>query len=427
MDRTPAQTRNTEPLVKFIGVEKSYDGHALAVRDLTLDVAQGEFLTLLGPSGSGKTTTLNMLAGFERPTRGEILLGGRPVDRLPPYERNIGMVFQNYALFPHMTVGENVAFPLSVRRMPRATIAERVSARSSAATRGPRSLLQKALGGNPKTFIIAASIALGGPVYYFLTTLVPLNLILLISIVHHKSMERRLAAAISAAEARLEERLDLLRPPIPGQLPRRSERAAPRPRRERGLTQQPVERARRPPGIARRHQQRILAVREQFRGVGRGRREDRPAGGEIGEELQRQHAIAELLERRPRRRDQQRVGGVRARRAASAGACHGTIRTLARPAASASIGPSPSDPTSTNSTSGPQVGQREELVEPLLRVHPPGIERDRPILRAARASALAVARRRHRQRIGAVMGDQDLLLGHAGAAIGAGRIMRNGG
>ena len=111
---------------KFIGVEKSYDGHSLAVRDLTLDVGQGEFLTLLGPSGSGKTTTLNMLAGFERPTRGEILLAGRPVDRLPPYERNIGMVFQNYALFPHMTVGENVAFPLSVRARARAEIAERV-------------------------------------------------------------------------------------------------------------------------------------------------------------------------------------------------------------------------------------------------------------------------------------------------------------
>ena len=126
MDDTPAQIKHTEPLVKFIGVEKSYDGHTLAVRGLTLDVAQGEFLTLLGPSGSGKTTTLNMLAGFERPTRGEILLGGRPVDRLPPYERNIGMVFQNYALFPHMTVGENVAFPLSVRRIPRAKIAERV-------------------------------------------------------------------------------------------------------------------------------------------------------------------------------------------------------------------------------------------------------------------------------------------------------------
>jgi putative spermidine/putrescine transport system ATP-binding protein len=126
LEGTRAQINNTEPLVKFIGVDKSYDGRTLAVRGLTLDVRQGEFLTLLGPSGSGKTTTLNMLAGFERPTRGEILLAGRPVDRLPPYERNIGMVFQNYALFPHMTVGENVAFPLSVRRVPRAEIAERV-------------------------------------------------------------------------------------------------------------------------------------------------------------------------------------------------------------------------------------------------------------------------------------------------------------
>jgi putative spermidine/putrescine transport system ATP-binding protein len=126
LDVTPAHIRNTEPLVKFLDVEKSYDGRTLAVRDLTLEVARAEFLTLLGPSGSGKTTTLNMLAGFERPTRGEILLGGRPVDRLPPYERNIGMVFQNYALFPHMTVGENVAFPLSVRRIRRAEIAERV-------------------------------------------------------------------------------------------------------------------------------------------------------------------------------------------------------------------------------------------------------------------------------------------------------------
>src|SRR5215472_12029475 len=126
LDLTPAHIRNSESLVKFISVDKSYDGHTLAVRDLTLDVAQGEFLTLLGPSGSGKTTTLNMLAGFERPTRGEILLGGRPVDRLPPYERNIGMVFQNYALFPHMSVAENVAFPLSVRRIARAEVGERV-------------------------------------------------------------------------------------------------------------------------------------------------------------------------------------------------------------------------------------------------------------------------------------------------------------
>lgn len=126
LDGTPPQIKNTEPLVKFIGVEKSYDGRTYAVRGLTLDVGQGEFLTLLGPSGSGKTTTLNMLAGFERPTSGEILLAGRLVDRLPPYERNIGMVFQNYALFPHMTVGENVAFPLTVRHTPRAEITARV-------------------------------------------------------------------------------------------------------------------------------------------------------------------------------------------------------------------------------------------------------------------------------------------------------------
>ena len=126
-----AQMRDTldddaRPLVRFVGVQKSYDGHTLAVRDLSLDVMRGEFLTLLGPSGSGKTTTLNMLAGFERPTRGEILLAGRPVDRLPPYQRDIGMVFQNYALFPHMTVAENVAFPLSVRRVSRTEAKERV-------------------------------------------------------------------------------------------------------------------------------------------------------------------------------------------------------------------------------------------------------------------------------------------------------------
>ncbi len=126
MDDAPSQTESKDALVKLIGVEKSYDGRTLAVRNLTLHVAQGEFLTLLGPSGSGKTTTLNRLAGFERPTRGEILLAGRPVDRLPPYQRNIGMVFQNYALFPHMTVAENVAIPLSVRRLGRAEIVERV-------------------------------------------------------------------------------------------------------------------------------------------------------------------------------------------------------------------------------------------------------------------------------------------------------------
>src|SRR5215472_6280110 len=112
--------------VEFAGVEKSYDGRTLAVKRLDLSIARGEFLTFLGPSGSGKTTTLNMLAGFERPTRGTITLDGRSADALPPYERNIGMVFQSYALFPHMSVTENVAFPLSVRKCPKDEIKTRV-------------------------------------------------------------------------------------------------------------------------------------------------------------------------------------------------------------------------------------------------------------------------------------------------------------
>jgi putative spermidine/putrescine transport system ATP-binding protein len=107
------------PLVKFAGVRKSYDGETLVVRDLDLDIRRGEFLTLLGPSGSGKTTTLMMLAGFESPTEGEISLAGIPITRTPPHKRNFGMVFQNYALFPHMTVEQNVAYPLTVRGVPR--------------------------------------------------------------------------------------------------------------------------------------------------------------------------------------------------------------------------------------------------------------------------------------------------------------------
>src|SRR5688572_30152731 len=115
-----------EPFIAFEGVRKSYDGKNYVVRGLDLSVAKGEFLTLLGPSGSGKTTTLMMLAGFEAPTHGIITLAGHRIDSVPPHRRNIGVVFQNYALFPHMTVGENVAFPLKMRRLGRAQTAERV-------------------------------------------------------------------------------------------------------------------------------------------------------------------------------------------------------------------------------------------------------------------------------------------------------------
>jgi putative spermidine/putrescine transport system ATP-binding protein len=103
--------------VVFDHVQKSYDGVSLVVKDLNLSIGKGEFLTMLGPSGSGKTTCLMMLAGFETATNGEILLEGRPINQVPPHKRGIGMVFQNYALFPHMTVGENLSFPLEVRGM----------------------------------------------------------------------------------------------------------------------------------------------------------------------------------------------------------------------------------------------------------------------------------------------------------------------
>lgn len=108
---------HTDAYVAFEHVQKSYDGITLVVKDLNLNIGKGEFLTMLGPSGSGKTTCLMMLAGFETATHGEIRLDGRPINSVPPHKRGIGMVFQNYALFPHMTVGENLSFPLEVRGM----------------------------------------------------------------------------------------------------------------------------------------------------------------------------------------------------------------------------------------------------------------------------------------------------------------------
>ena len=115
-----------DSFVKFENVDKSYDGESLVVKGLNLDIPQGEFLTMLGPSGSGKTTTLMMLAGFETPTSGEIYLEGEPISSIPPYKRGIGMVFQNYALFPHMTVNENLAFPLEVRKLEKSEVEEKV-------------------------------------------------------------------------------------------------------------------------------------------------------------------------------------------------------------------------------------------------------------------------------------------------------------
>jgi putative spermidine/putrescine transport system ATP-binding protein len=112
--------------ITFDDVCKTYDGQTNVVAHLDLVINEGEFLSLLGPSGSGKTTTLLMLAGFERPTAGHIRLKGQPIDGQPPYRRNFGMVFQNYALFPHMTVAQNLAFPLSVRKLAPGEIDTRV-------------------------------------------------------------------------------------------------------------------------------------------------------------------------------------------------------------------------------------------------------------------------------------------------------------
>ena len=115
-----------DPFVHFVGVQKSYDGETLVVKDLNLEIGKGEFLTMLGPSGSGKTTCLMMLAGFETTTYGDILLGGRSINNVPPHQRGIGMVFQNYALFPHMTVAENLSFPLEVRKIAKPEIEAKV-------------------------------------------------------------------------------------------------------------------------------------------------------------------------------------------------------------------------------------------------------------------------------------------------------------
>jgi len=108
------------------GLTKHF-GATVAVHDVSLDVRDGEFVTLLGPSGCGKTTTLRMIAGFLAPTAGRVRLGGMDVTVLPPWKRNTGMVFQSYALFPHLTVAENVAFGLEMRKVPKSDMPARVA------------------------------------------------------------------------------------------------------------------------------------------------------------------------------------------------------------------------------------------------------------------------------------------------------------
>ncbi len=117
--RDPASTERTRSVaVRLDAVEKRF-GDVVAVDGISLDIVEGEFFSMLGPSGSGKTTTLRMIAGFELPTAGRILLDGEDVSQRPPFERDVNTVFQDYALFPHMSVGENVGYGLMIRKVPR--------------------------------------------------------------------------------------------------------------------------------------------------------------------------------------------------------------------------------------------------------------------------------------------------------------------
>jgi len=118
----------TSAAIKLDQVTKTFDGRVLAVDGVTLDIAAGEFFSLLGPSGCGKTTSLRMIAGFEHPDSGRVHVGGRDITDLPVHRRDMGMVFQSYALFPHRTVAENVAFGLRMREVPKPEIERRVAA-----------------------------------------------------------------------------------------------------------------------------------------------------------------------------------------------------------------------------------------------------------------------------------------------------------
>ncbi|WP_433290056.1 ABC transporter ATP-binding protein [Pseudonocardia sp. CA-142604] len=125
---TPQQHTGEIPAISLRGVRKEFSGGVVAVHDLDLDIAEGEFVTLLGPSGSGKTTVLRLIAGFEQPTAGTVLLRNRDVTAAPPFDRDVHTVFQDYALFPHLSVLRNVEYPLRIARVPRAERRERALA-----------------------------------------------------------------------------------------------------------------------------------------------------------------------------------------------------------------------------------------------------------------------------------------------------------
>ena len=161
MDRPPA--------ISLRGVRKEFPGGVVAVHGLDLDIADGEFVTLLGPSGSGKTTVLRMIAGFERPTAGTVSLRGRDVTTAPPFDRDVHTVFQDYALFPHMSVRRNVEYPLRIAKVPRVQRRERamealatvrldgLADRSPAALSGgqrQRVALARALVGRPSVLLL---------------------------------------------------------------------------------------------------------------------------------------------------------------------------------------------------------------------------------------------------------------------------------
>ncbi|HEY7632975.1 MAG TPA: ATP-binding cassette domain-containing protein, partial [Thermoleophilaceae bacterium] len=122
----PPRADSAKPDIRLTGLRKSY-GEVLALDGIDLDVQAGEFFTLLGPSGSGKTTTLRLIAGFEKADSGTVELAGEDVTGVPPNERNVNTVFQDYALFPHMTVGENVAYGMRVKKVPKSERGQRVN------------------------------------------------------------------------------------------------------------------------------------------------------------------------------------------------------------------------------------------------------------------------------------------------------------